>query len=95
MKIIITLTAALLVALSAAAIPAKPVKRTLTLTNGTTITATLRGDENLHYYVTDDGRALTECPDGTFQFAANSVCPDALSARSEDSSSLSTSTASR
>ncbi|MBQ3781181.1 MAG: M6 family metalloprotease domain-containing protein [Bacteroidaceae bacterium] len=69
MKKIITLTAALLVALSAAAIPAKPVKRTLTLTDGTTITATLRGDENLHYYVTDDGRALTECSDGTFQFA--------------------------
>lgn len=69
MKKIITLTAALLVAIGAAAVPAKPVKRILTLTDGTTITATLRGDENLHYYVTDDGRALTECPDGTFQFA--------------------------
>ena len=68
MKKIFTLLAVLLTTLNAAAVPAKPVKRTLTLADGTTVTATMRGDENFHFYVTDDGRALTARPDGTFQF---------------------------
>ena len=42
------------------AIPAKRIKRSLTLADGTTITATLIGDENGHWYVDDNGKALTE-----------------------------------
>ena len=42
------------------AIPAKRIKRALTLADGTTVTATLIGDENGHWYVDDNGKALTE-----------------------------------
>ena len=68
MKKIFTLLAVLFVTLNAAAVPAKPIKRTITLADGSTVTATLRGDENFHFYVTDDGRALTVRPDGLYQF---------------------------
>ena len=49
-----------LVAMTCLAIPAKRVRKSLTLTDGTTITATLIGDENGHWYVDDQGRALSE-----------------------------------
>ena len=42
------------------AIPAKRIKRSLTLADGTTVMATLVGDENGHWYVDDMGKALTE-----------------------------------
>ena len=42
------------------AIPAKRIKRSLTLADGTTVMATLVGDENGHWYVDDKGKALTE-----------------------------------
>ena len=46
-----------LVAMSCLAIPAKRVKRSLTLADGTTVMATLVGDENGHWYVDDKGNA--------------------------------------
>ena len=49
-----------LVAMSCLAIPAKRIKRSLTLADGTTVMATLVGDENGHWYVDDKGNALTE-----------------------------------
>ena len=56
-----TLLSALLmmmVALTAMAIPAKRgMSRTLTLANGSTVEATLVGDEFGHYWLTDDGSA--------------------------------------
>ena len=45
---------------TAHAVPAKKVRCTLRLGDGSTVEATLMGDENLHYYLTDDGRALQE-----------------------------------
>ena len=52
----------------ALAIPAKRgVKKTLTLTDGRNVTATLVGDESFHYYVTTDGTPLVEAGDGRWQ----------------------------
>lgn len=42
------------------AMPAKRIKRSLTLADGTTVMATLVGDENGHWYVDDMGKALSE-----------------------------------
>lgn len=52
-----------LASLSLYAIPAKPVRRALTLQDGSRVEATLRGDEHLHYYRTDDGRTLQLAPE--------------------------------
>lgn len=49
-----------LVAMTCLAIPAKRVWKSLTLSDGTTVTATLVGDENGHWYVDDQGRTLSE-----------------------------------
>ena len=69
MKKLTTLAAALLIALSASAVPAKPVKKTVTLTDGTTVTAILRGDEHHHSLVTADGRALKEVSEGIYDYS--------------------------
>ena len=45
-------------AMTTYAVPAKRERHTLTLSDGSTIEATLMGDEMLHYYQTDDGRCL-------------------------------------
>ena len=49
-----------LVAMTCIAMPAKRVRRSLTLADGTTVMATLTGDENGHWYVDDTGKVLTE-----------------------------------
>ena len=49
-----------LFSISCLAIPAKRVKKSLTLTDGSIVVATLTGDENGHWYVDDMGRSLTE-----------------------------------
>lgn len=49
-----------IVTISCLAIPAKRVRKNLTLTDGSTVVATLTGDENGHWYVDDMGRTLTE-----------------------------------
>ena len=46
---------------AAQAIPAKRgVRKTLTLKNGTQVEAMLMGDEHVHFYQTDDGRAIQQ-----------------------------------
>lgn len=50
------------------AIPAKRIKRSLTLADGTTVMATLIGDENGHWYVDDNGKALTEDSTGIARY---------------------------
>ncbi len=55
-----------LACLTAWAIPAKRVTRTLTLTDGTQVAATFMGDELFHYWQAEDGTQYTEQADGTF-----------------------------
>ena len=50
------------------AIPAKRIKRSLTLADGTIVMATLIGDENGHWYVDDNGKALTEDSTGIARY---------------------------
>ena len=64
-------------ALTALAVPAKRERCTLTLSDGTTIEATWMGDENLHFYRTDDGNFL-QCDD---KGIAHFVQPDILQER--------------
>ncbi|MCH5176702.1 MAG: M6 family metalloprotease domain-containing protein [Prevotellaceae bacterium] len=61
--------AAAAVSLNLSAVPAKPVQRIVQQSDGTTITVTLRGDENFHYYTTLDGVTVVENADGTFSYA--------------------------
>ena len=56
-KIILSIALAMLT-LTASAVPARRTQRTLTLSDGTQVTATLSGDENYHYWKTADGRAF-------------------------------------
>lgn len=56
-KIILSIALAMLT-LTASAVPARRTQRTLTLSDGTQVTATLSGDENYHYWKTTDGRAF-------------------------------------
>ncbi|MBQ0048653.1 MAG: M6 family metalloprotease domain-containing protein [Bacteroidales bacterium] len=67
---ILLLTAYCLFLLCAArlhAVPAYPVRKTITLTDGTTLVATLSGDERLSYYRCDDGRLAFRCADGSYE----------------------------
>ena len=57
-----------LVAMTCLAIPAKRVRKSLTLADGTTVIATLTGDENGHWYVDDQGKALTEDSKGVAHY---------------------------
>ena len=58
MKRIILSIALAMLTLTASAVPARRTQRTLTLSDGTQVTATLSGDENYHYWKTADGRAF-------------------------------------
>jgi len=51
--------AALAISATALAIPAKPVKKTIRLSDGTSKEVTLRGDEHMHFYQSADGSAFT------------------------------------
>lgn len=52
---------ALFTAITVSAIPAKPgLKRIITLANGTQVEARLVGDEFIHYWLADDGKAYLE-----------------------------------
>lgn len=63
----LTLLLALAWATATWAVPAWPVRTTITLADGTTTTAQLMGDERMHYYVTDDGRTLLPTATGLQQ----------------------------
>lgn len=60
---------ALLCTVAASAIPALPVKRIITLDDGTQIEATLAGDEYFHYYLSPEGDIITENEDGHFDYS--------------------------
>ena len=60
-------------AVMAVAVPAKRERHTLTLADGTTIEATSMGDENLHFFLTDDGRCLQCDSDGIAHFVEADV----------------------
>lgn len=62
-----------LCSMTARAVPAEPVRRTVTLTDGTQLTVTLKGDEFLHYYVTDDGRKVELQADGTYALLSDAT----------------------
>lgn len=65
--------ALVLFALSINAVPAKPgMKRTLTLANGTTVQATLVGDEHGHFYVDANGKAYNRASGKAFYQEVNS-----------------------
>lgn len=66
----------IIAAATAFAVPAKKVRTELRLSDGTKVEATLAGDEHLHYYLTDDGRALLTGTDGE---TARFVSLDSLS----------------
>ena len=62
------LVSLLLLAAMAFAVPAKPGQtRLLTLTNGSTVSATLVGDEYLHYWLGADGNAYQSAGDNVYQ----------------------------
>ena len=66
-------------ALAASAVPAKRgLTRTLTLADGTTVTAQLIGDEHGHYWLAPDGRAYQQLPNANFFAEVN---PEAVAER--------------
>ena len=68
-KQILSLAAAMLIAVTAWAIPAKRVTRTVTQPDGTRLTVVLTGDESFHCYRTTDGMPLTQAADGSYCYA--------------------------
>ena len=56
MKRIVMICLLSVVAMGLWAVPAKRIRKTLTLADGSQIEATLHGDEYQHYYLSDDGR---------------------------------------
>ena len=56
----------LMISASAWAVPARRVKKTVTLTDGTKKEVTLVGDENMHFYTDADGNAYITGPDGLY-----------------------------
>ena len=75
MKRIFLLLSLTLATLTISAVPAKRgQKATLTLTDGTTVVAELRGDEFGHYYEAEDGRVFVESAvDNLYEQADKSV----------------------
>lgn len=73
MKSILLLFASLLVSLSVAAVPAKRIKRVITLSDGSKIEAVFRGDENVHFFEAEDGSRYQEMSDGCYAKVRNSV----------------------
>ncbi len=54
-------------AISALAVPAKRITRTVTLSDGSCVTLTLTGDENQHYYCDADGTRYELLADGRYE----------------------------
>lgn len=68
-KIVKEITVALLILLctgSVSAVPARRTKITVRQSDGTELVVSQRGDEHLHYYVTDDGLPLLRDANGDF-----------------------------
>lgn len=65
-KLLLTLSLALMT-VGTFAVPAKPgVWRTITLADGTEVRAQLSGDENTHFWATEEGKFYVETSDGNF-----------------------------
>lgn len=67
--LLLAFAAAFILTMESQAAPAKPVKLLLTQPNGATLEAYLRGDENLHFYVTTDEVLLQKAGDGYWKYA--------------------------
>lgn len=72
MKSTLLIFISLLVSLSVAAVPAKRIKRTITLTDGSKIETVFRGDENVHFFEAEDGSRYQEVSDGLYAKIRNS-----------------------
>ena len=68
-KILLLLACSLLTVLSALAVPAKRILRTVDQGDGTTLSVTLVGDEHFHCFATTDGQPLIELSNGTMAYA--------------------------
>ena len=56
-RLLITMTALMLIAVTMMAVPAKPgLKKKVTLKNGTTVELSLKGDEHFSYYTDAEGK---------------------------------------
>ena len=67
MKKILMGLMALTVSAAVMAVPAKRVKRTLTLADGSKVETVMMGDEFLHYFQDEMGNRYTDAQDGTFR----------------------------
>jgi len=67
MKKLLLSAAAMMVAAAMYAVPAKPVKTTITLKDGSTREVTLRGDEFAHFFEAEDGTGYRKLKDGSFE----------------------------
>lgn len=73
MRRYIPILAAAVLSLSAAAVPAKRITRSVTLADGTQTTVTLTGDEFCRFYLTPDNQVLMPDEQGKLYYAAESA----------------------
>ncbi len=73
MKRFLTLALAFSIATLAGAVPAKRTTKTLTLADGSTLEATLTGDESNHYWLSADNIKYEEDADGFFKEISSEV----------------------
>ena len=74
MRRILTLLTICAITLNVLAIPARPgIKKSLTLADGSVVTAELRGDETFHYYVLADGTPLVKTDNDTWEPTTHAV----------------------
>jgi len=69
MKKILSLLVLALMAVSASAIPAKRVVKTVTQADGTTLQVVLQGDETFHFMSTTDGLPIVMGQSGSYEYA--------------------------
>ncbi len=77
----LSIAAALLLTLSAAAVPAKRIKQQVKQPDGTTLTIMMRGDENFHFLCTEDGNPVVKDTDGAYRYATLTVDGDIVASK--------------
>ena len=65
--LIVLCVASVLVGVDVWAVPAKPIVKTIVMSDGTEVEVILRGDENNHYYETLDGQRVKKMEDGRWE----------------------------
>ena len=65
-RLFVTLAMAVAIGSSADAVPALRVRQTITLADGSTVTAVLQGDEHMHWFETADGRRFVGNGEGRY-----------------------------